>query len=347
MNQAKRIFVAGTNSSLINQMRMGLEWIQWETIIKSDSRIFIKPNFTFPFYKAGVTTSPAVIEALVKILKERTSKITIGESDGGINSWSAEEAFAGHDLPGIASRHGVNVINLSKDEREIVELPLKNSTVKVLLPKTLLRNTDVFITMPVPKIHSMTKVSLGLKNQWGCLPEAGIRFRYHNRFDEMIIHINSLLKTRIVVGDCTWMLTGNGPMFGEQIKSDMLVVSNDLGAFELSMLHLMGLEKWKIGHIEMARKMGIVPLSLDNVEFNSDWHQFRSDKFYLKRTIQNYFALAGFKSSFLSWVGRESIFSGPLHNILYAIKGNKLKEAMENKKVGKYGSNKRFDGGGY
>ncbi|MDP2690576.1 MAG: DUF362 domain-containing protein, partial [Deltaproteobacteria bacterium] len=255
---------------------------------------------------------------------------TIGETDGGANAWKAEEAFEGHGLGSIRRAHGIRTMNLTRAERETVEVPVGRwKKVRVELPKILLRETDVFITIPVPKIHCMTKVSLGLKNQWGCIPYSEKRFTFHPHFDEMIWRLNRLFNPKIIVGDCTWMLTGSGPMFGEQIKTDMITVSNDIGSFELGMLHLMGLESWKISHIRAAKRNGMVPASMDEIEFNADWKRYRSDRFFLKRTLQNYIALAGFKSRFITWFGYESFLAQPLHDILYAIKGgDPLKKAV-------------------
>ena len=125
-----------------------------------------------------------------------------------------------------------------------------------------------------------------------------------------------------------YMLTGNGPMFGEQLKTDMLVISNNLGSFEVAMLHLMGLERWNIGHINAAKKMDLIPNSLSDIRFNADLKRYKSRKFFLKRTLQNYIALMGFKSRFITWFGYESIFAKPLHYLLYASRGNPLKKAI-------------------
>lgn len=327
----QKVYINKLKNDARDKLQDALIWIGADSLIKPDAHVFIKPNFTFPFFKPGVTTSPEMIDALVSVLKTKTKNIIIGETDGGANSWKAEEAFEGHDVPRICRDHGIKMLNLSKSERKLMIFELNRKEIKIELPRILLEGIDVFITMPVPKIHCMTKVSLGLKNQWGCISSAEKRFRYHPYFDELVCYINKALRVNIVVGDATYMLTGNGPMFGEQIKMDMLVVSNDIGSFELAMLHLMQLESWNIGHIKMAQHMGIVPHSIDEITFNKDWDQFKSNKFFLKRTLQNYIALAGFKSRFITWFGYESVCAEPLHKVLYAIKGNPLREAMRDK----------------
>ncbi len=325
----KKVYISSVVNELEKQILFAFEWIDWERIIKKDSRVFIKPNFTFPFYKVGVTTSPEIVEALLSVISGRTSNITVGETGGAGLAWTAEESFQGHDLPRICRKYNAELVNLSKVDKERTEFKLSKATVFLELPRILLRDTDVFITVPVPKIHCMTKVSLGLKNQWGCIPFAKKRFRYHAYFDELVCKLNKLINPKIVVGDCTYMLTGNGPMFGEEVKTNMIVASNDLGAFEMTMLQLMGLDTWGIEHINEARKAGIMPVSMDEIDFNTNWKNFVSDKFFLKRTIQNYIALIGFKSRFITWLGYESALSDFLHKILYAIKGNPLEEAVK------------------
>ena len=95
--------------------------------------------------------------------------------------WPAEEAFDGHGIPEMCRRYGARAINLTSYPREKVETEIAGRRRRVELSKLLTRETDVFITMPVPKLHMMTGVSLGFKNQWGCLPDVK-RLRNHCGF---------------------------------------------------------------------------------------------------------------------------------------------------------------------
>ena len=63
-----------------------------------NSSVFIKPNLTWISHLPGITTSTAFISALVEVLRDRTRDITIGESDGGYNSFKVADAFGGHGL---------------------------------------------------------------------------------------------------------------------------------------------------------------------------------------------------------------------------------------------------------
>jgi len=65
--------------NLYNEIQKSLEFIQYHKYIKNNSTIFIKPNFTFPYYKEGITTNPLVLQHLLGLLKDKVDRVIIGE----------------------------------------------------------------------------------------------------------------------------------------------------------------------------------------------------------------------------------------------------------------------------
>lgn len=314
-----KVFVSKISGKLEEKILESFQWIKWENIIHPDSKIFIKPNFTFPVYKPGVTTSPEFLESLIKVLKTRCNKITVGETDGGYHAWKAEVAFKGHRMYEICEKYSVKLLNLYDTKLENIEFKIKSKKIKIPLPSLLLHDTDVFISVPVPKIHCMTGVSLGLKNQWGCILDP-MRLRYHHIFSELIVAINKLLKPAIVIADASYMLDRNGPMDGDVLQADLIITSNDIGAFELVVSSIMGIKPDKIKHLKVAKREEILPNSLQNVIINENLDKYYR-KFYLKRTLQNWLAFAAFNNYFLTKMVYDSWLAGPIHKLLYAIKG--------------------------
>ena len=94
-------------------LQKGLEFINWEKYIDKNSRVFVKPNFTFPHYKEGVTTNPQFLKYLLEILKSKADTVILGESDGGNHSFRAEDSFQGHNIYQICRENGVELVNLS------------------------------------------------------------------------------------------------------------------------------------------------------------------------------------------------------------------------------------------
>jgi uncharacterized protein (DUF362 family) len=108
-------------------IRDAFERLHWRDYIKSDSRVFVKPNFTLPFFKPGVTTHGSVIEATLAVLKDRASEVLIGEADGGYGTYSAEYALTNHGIPDICKRTGTTMVNISKMEWSKVTDQWKNN----------------------------------------------------------------------------------------------------------------------------------------------------------------------------------------------------------------------------
>ena len=307
-------------SEIYSKMRCAFSCLG-DGIVKSGDRVFIKPNLTYPFYKPGVTTSPAMIEAVVSVLLDYTSHITIVESDGGAHAWPAEEAFAGHQVPEMCRRFGIQATNLSKMAREVAHTEIAGRQVSVELPAPLLHESDLLVTMPVPKVHVMTGVSLAFKNQWGCIPDT-MRLRHHHQFSEMVIAINKLLNPKIVIFDGTYFLDRSGPMDGDPVRMDLIIAANDIGAGSLACCEIMNIDPNKVKHFQLARKEGMFPASLEEVYLNCQIERFNGRKFHLERTLMDRVTLlVAFNSCLGTKLIYDSPLAGPLHEVLYAIRG--------------------------
>jgi uncharacterized protein (DUF362 family) len=302
-------------------VRRALEWLDWERIITPDARVFIKPNLTWPEHRPGVTTTPRAMESVLAVVRERTKRISLGESDGGYHSFSADEAFRGHGLPAMAERMGVRLLNLSDLPAETLEMEIDGRPVSVTLPGFLLHEVDVFITLPVPKTHVMTGVSLAFKNQWGCIPST-MRLREHPDFDRKIVAINKALRPRLAVLDGTYFLDGAGPLTGEAVKMDLLIAADGPGAASAVACKVMGIDPAAIPHFRTARKEGLFPPDLLGVEINAPLDGFCGRKFKMKRAFMDWVSLAGFRNRILSRVFWDLPSAGPLHQFLYAVRRN-------------------------
>lgn len=280
-----KVFVAKIAGHLDRRLQEALDFVDWHRHIAPGARVFIKPNFPYPHYKPGVTTSPPFLDALLGILKTRTTNITVGESDGGYRGWPAEMAFRGHDAYDICTRHGARLVNLSKLPREAMSLPAGRGQAEIHLPALLLHEVDVFITAPVPKIHAITRFSGALKNQWGCIPD-NMRIRHHPVFDDGILALNRALKTRLVVADGTYMLDHSGLMFGNSVPMDLLLVSDSIAAHDLIACEVMRVNPWKVKDLRTARDAGMIP-PRQQVTLNQDPSLLGDRTFRLDRTLRN------------------------------------------------------------
>jgi len=322
-NSAQKVVLLEQNGDLDAVVRRAMTDCGLLDNLSDSSRVSLKPNLTYPYHKRGVTTSPAVVEATVRILRDYTKNIAIVECDGGYGAWKVETAFEGHGLFQIGRKYGIEVASLHDGPRESISFHGRGQDHEMPLPVRLLHETDLFITMPVPKIHCMTGLTLAHKNQWGCIPD-DMRMRRHYVFNDAIVAINRALNPR-VLADGTYFLDNNGPMDGDPVRMNLIIAATDAGSFDHYVAELMGWSWRRVPHLRRAVELGSMPSRLEEIDFNVAPSSVRTRVFKLKRTLRNYLALSAFVSRFITWFGYEFWFGRVvLHKILYAIVGENV-----------------------
>ncbi|HUB79444.1 MAG TPA: DUF362 domain-containing protein [Bryobacteraceae bacterium] len=300
-----------------------LESVEWCESVPRDAAVFVKPNLTYPSYKPGVTTTPVFIEAVLAALSSRTRRIWVGESNGGYRGWPAEMAFQFHDLPRICARFGATLINLSREPAESIDIQAGKRHLSLDLPRLLTREIETLITLPVPKIHSVTRFSGAVKNQWGCIPN-DMRLRYHPFFDDAILDLNRIVHTRLAIMDGTFMLDRSGPMFGVPIRMDTLIVSRDIRAADLAACRVMGIDPLKVHHLhlaetDLANPPEIVPAPPPEP----------ARRFELHRSFRHVLVTVAFKRRWAVRLIWDSKLGDLLHQALYRLRGNETQAEIE------------------
>ncbi len=282
--------------------------------------VFIKPNLTYPVYKRGVTTRKEFVEGIVTALRRinGTTMIYIGEGEGGYNSFSMTEAMRSMGFFELESKYpNVRVVNLSKLPTRRVELRAKGRPYTLDLPDIFYSEIDFSITCPLPKVHCMTRITLAFKNQWGCLPDV-MRLKNHYVFDEIIGQICNKLKFRYAFLDGKYGLDDNGPMNGDPVEVNWFAASNSLGAFDVIVAAMMGVDWRDVGHLKMAQRQGFIPKE-EEIDVVGDIESLKRI-FTLKRELWNYPALAAFQSKNLTHLFYFSSWAKLLHDIMYTFR---------------------------
>lgn len=309
-----------SRQALIQRFSESFSILGLNTTFEKARSVFLKPNLTYPRFKPGVTTRVEFVEALVDALRKinSTTTIYIGEGEGGYNSFSMNEAFLNMGFFKLEQKYpNVKVINLSELPTVDVEFSARNRPYVLRMPELFFNEIDFSITCPVPKIHCMTRVTLAFKNQWGCLPDV-MRLKNHFVFDEIIGQISERLKFKYAFLDGKYGLDENGPMDGTLVEPNWFVASNSLGAFDMTVAKLMGID-WKVvNHIRAAKRHGLIPEDSE-IEIVGEIDSMKR-KFSLKRTFWNYPALCAFNSSYLTHLVYFSSWAKPLHDIMYTFR---------------------------
>ena len=293
---------------------------EWDLALPENQRVAVKPNLTFPDYKEGVTTTPAVLERVVEMLVARGNQVFVVEGDGGYGSWECERAMEGHGIYELCDRHGATAVNLTKTEWTSIEVRQGRTRIDLPYSKFLLEEIDAFISMPVPKVHCLTGVSLGMKNQWGVVPDP-YRLNFHYIFTPAILEVNRRLPNASVIADGTFFLDDNGPMDGTPVRRDLIIQADSIGEFDRYLCAMMSVDPMTIRHLKHAIQEGYVPADLSEVEHDAAQLERLRYEAQLNRTPRNWMALTFFHSKGLTRLLYTSAFGKFIHKIYWGIVG--------------------------
>ncbi len=237
-----------------------MERCNWQELVPAGGSVVVKPNLCTERAEMipCANTSLSVLRAVCTVLKERTSNVTVVESDGA--RYPAEAAFENTGVYEMAAELGCKVLNLSKDT--LLEVPDARMA-GFGMSKTWME-ADCFITLPVLKTHATTVFTGALKNQWGCIPRFD-RILLHKHLHELIVEVNRLRPVSLALMDGLVGMQGRGPINGYPIDLNVLLASRDPVALDATGMRLIGLDPLTSQHVVHAHRIGLGELAAEQL----------------------------------------------------------------------------------
>jgi uncharacterized protein (DUF362 family) len=124
-------------------------------------------------------------------------------------------------------------------------------------------SADAFINVPIAKHHSLTGLTLGLKNIMGVM--GGDRGIIHRYIDTALADINVVLRSRLTVVDATRVLTAHGPLGGDLKDVKVLnrvIASADIVAADAYATTLFGKRPEEISTTVAAHRRGLGEMNI-------------------------------------------------------------------------------------
>ncbi len=315
-------------------LESGLTSVGFFDEVPAGGTVLLKPNLTYPEYRPGVMTSVECVTALTRLLRGRGYEVIIAESDGGgYNRFSMDAVFECVGIKRLAEETGARVLNMSYAEPEVIRVRSAWRTLDVRVPRVLLQGIDAFVSMPVPKIHMNTLVSLSIKNQWGCIQEPTDRLRLHPYFADVMFEVNRRLPRPYAVVDGRFGLNRSGPLRGDPVELGWLLVANDLVAADRICCRLMRVDERAVAHLQRFRQRGWWAAE-DEARVEGDLSSLTRNKFYLVREWTDYPGVLCFHNRFLAWLGYHSPIAGLAHRLLYLFRKPLYDYGAERAKMG-------------
>ena len=197
-------------------------------------RVMIKPNLVMKKSpESAAVTHPAVLEAMIRVLRDSASDIIIAESPPGVYTPQLLRSYySACGIDKVAEKYGVK-LNLDTEVRGVSLPDAHTSHMFELTAPTL--DADVIVNLAKLKSHALTKYSGAVKNYFGCIPgiqkvETHARFPDYNVFASMLVDLCSYIamsKPTFNVVDGILAMEGNGPTGGDAVKLGCVVAGRN------------------------------------------------------------------------------------------------------------------------
>jgi uncharacterized protein (DUF362 family) len=237
-----------------------------ENYVSPGEVVVVKPNIGWDrTVELAANTHPDVVKTLVQLCLEA------GAKQVRIFDRTCNDERRCYTQSGI--RSAVEAINSDRvsieymDRRAYKELAIRGGRAfdrwDFYMPVI---EADRLINVPVAKHHSISRLTLGMKNLMGVI--GGNRGRLHHNIAESLTDIASVIHSDLTVVDATRILTANGPQGGriEDVrKLDTLIASPDIVAADAYAATLFGLSPAQVPTVVAAARRGLGVMDLQQV----------------------------------------------------------------------------------
>ena len=210
--------------------------------------VFIKPNVFCPEPSStGATVDLELLGGVIDYFVERGKQVVVGEA--GAHQYDHEKLFQEMGLYELCAGHDAHFINLNTAESRGMRFTIKEREHTFQVPVPVL-DAEYMVNLPKYKTHSVTRVSLAMKNLYGLLPDKE-KWRGHALgLNETLIELNRTVRSHVVITDAMVAMEGFGPTLGVPVQRDLLMASNSAVAHDFAICHLEGIKGAL--HIERA-----------------------------------------------------------------------------------------------
>ncbi len=276
----------------------------FEEAIKREPYTTIKPNLVrIPKYRQaptprGAATSFEVLNAVIKLTKEKTSNVGIIESDAMLGP--AEEAFEKYKLYDLAKKYDLDLINASNDELITCEVPdpqfyvaidglnwLDNPEREMFASEYVLRLSKKYLKsnrISVPSMKTQadpySAITFSVKNMFGVLPEVkkflkfheikswkGHKFNFGINVGRALLDLCQVAPPDYAIIDGLWGLHGPGaPGTGYSVRIGVIIASKDAWAADTVAGSVVGFDMRRLFYFRKAERMGLGVTNIEDIE---------------------------------------------------------------------------------
>jgi len=233
---------------------------------RSGQKVLLKPNLLRAFKPDRcVTTHPVLLEAVCRVLKDRSINHIVISDSPALGSLPAVARKAGYDP--LVKKYGVRIVPLSDPvplvtEENIPHLKIAGS----------LKDYDHIINLPKFKSHCQMTLTLSIKNLFGLVigkRKPVLHCLVNNdkvKFGKMLVDIAKHVNPSLTIVDGIQAMQGQGPANGTPYPLGILAAGQDLTALDRVLAEIVGVPSEKVYALEAARLKEFGTYDLDAIE---------------------------------------------------------------------------------
>jgi uncharacterized protein (DUF362 family) len=239
----------------------------------SGKRVVIKPNVFCP-RPAPTTTDPRVVASLVELAKEAGAAHVIVAEGRSISTAkfrtshnSTRACFEAVGMTEAIERAGVDeIVYLEEDEFVRVDVPDAKELKHATVPRTIL-DAEVMINAPVLKNHSLTLVTLGVKNLHGMVSDPDKLFGHNYRqLPQKLADLLLVRRPDMTVLDGVQGLEGDHSEDGIPVDMGIIFAGLDTVAVDAVASSVIGIDPMTIDTTRAAVESGLGVGDLANID---------------------------------------------------------------------------------
>jgi len=221
--------------------------------VSRGEKVLIKPNIGWDRTpEQAACTNPEVVKTLVELCFEAGAK-DVKVMDHPCNP--ARRTYVRSGIQKAAKEAGADVPLPNK--HHLKKTAINGDSIKEWLVYSDFMDTDKIINVPIAKTHSLSRVTLGMKNWLGAL--GGNRNQLHQNLDLAVIDLANFFKPVLTVLDAYRILLRNGPQGGRLSDAKLLktvVAGVDYVAVDSKGATFFGIKPEELPFLQMAQKKG-------------------------------------------------------------------------------------------
>jgi len=233
-----------------------------ERFVSRGDIVLIKPNIGWDRTpEQAACTNPQVVKTLVELSLEGGAK-EVKVIDNPCNQ--AKRTYLRSGIAEAAKQAGAKV--LFPNKHRLKKIPLNGEWLKEWPVFTEFIEVDKMINVPIAKTHSLSRLTLGMKNWLGAL--GGNRNQLHQSLDQAMIDLAAFFKPCLTLLDAYRILIRNGPQGGRlsDVKLYKTIVAGvDYVAVDALGATFFDIKPHDMPYLRLAHQKGHGEINLDKL----------------------------------------------------------------------------------